>query len=161
MKTTWVIVADEAIARVLHRSPKHRLEPVQEFADPEAHARTADARRDAQGRRAAGSPPRGTGGQHGFAHGASATASAGADADREHLEAGAFARRIAEWLRYATLAGHFDELHIAAAPRFLGLLRKALHQETARRVVRTHDKDWVQVDNEDLLTRFFPEEAPH
>src|SRR5215217_4799589 len=48
MKTIWVVVADEAIARILCMPQKGgQLEPVEELTDPTAHASGSDLRRDA------------------------------------------------------------------------------------------------------------------
>jgi protein required for attachment to host cells len=157
-KEIWVLVADEAIARVLRRPASDgTLEPVHALTDPAAHSRERGFERDALGRRVGGSPARDAArsGHSGFAHPASATASAG-ESER-HLEAEAFARQVAAWLHEALLQKRFDELHIAAAPRFLGLLRKALSKQTAERVVQEIDKDWVQTDDAMLTRRLFPD----
>jgi protein required for attachment to host cells len=135
------MVADEAIARVLQRERGRRLETVRDFAHPAAHGRPADVLRDAHGRRAG-----------------NATVSAGTGDDVEYQEAEAFAREIAAWLEQKAQAGRYDALHVAAAPRFLGLLRKALKPATAKRVVKTHDKDWAQSNDAELLERFFADE---
>lgn len=159
MKSTWVLVADEAIVRVLRRpSNGGTLEPVHAMTDPDAHGRDADFRHDAVGRRTGGSSARfASGGQHGFAHGANATASA-ADTG-QHQAAAVFAKQVADWLHAACLQHRFDELHVAAAPRFLGLLRKAFSKQVTERVVREIDKDWVQTDDTVLTERLFPAPA--
>ncbi len=157
--TTWVLVADEAIARILHLpDAAAALEPVEELTDPAAHAKGADLRRDAEGRRA-GSATHGA--RQGTAHRlrgvASATTSAGEG--EQHLEAEAFARRVAGHLAQARQQGRFDSLRIAAAPRFLGLLRKALAPQVAAVVSDTLDKDLVHMDNRDITQRLFPAPA--
>jgi protein required for attachment to host cells len=117
-KTTWVVVADEAIARILRWNDSgDALEPVEELTDPDAHASGQDLRRDAYGRRAA------TGGVT-QRHGAGTTASAGEE--EPHQEAQAFARQVARHITQAWDQHRFDGLQIAAAPRFLGLLRQSL-----------------------------------
>jgi hypothetical protein len=94
-KTIWVLVADEAIARIL-RWPEQgdTLESVEELTDPAAHAKEGDFNRDAQGRRA-GVAPHGSrqNTPHRLRSTSSVTASAGEE-DR-HLEAQGFARRVA------------------------------------------------------------------
>jgi protein required for attachment to host cells len=154
-QTVWVMVADEAIARVLQRSDAGPLEAVHEMTDPSAHGKDADFRHDAHGRRAGGTGPRsGNAGRHGLSRPSSATASAGQSG--QHVQAEAFARQVAAWLQEAMNAHRFDALHIAAAPRLLGLLRKAMSSELSRLVVREIDKDWVQTDDADLVARMFP-----
>ena len=55
-----------------------------------------------------------------------ATVTASAGEDEQHLEAQGFARRVARHLGEAWREKRFDELRIVAAPRFLGHLRKEL-----------------------------------
>lgn len=133
-KTLWVLVADEAIARLLASTDGGPLVPAEELTDPDAHARGADLRRDAHGRR-----------------NANATSSAGLD--ETHQQAGVFARRVAERLAQARREQRYDELRIAAAPRFLGLLRKELAPQVAEVVTRELDKDLVHETEAQLATR--------
>jgi len=133
MRHVWVLVADEAIARILEKPVDGRLVPVEELTDPDAHAREAEFRHGPSGRR-----------------GSSATVSA-ADAER-HQHAQVFAERIADWLEERHREGRFAELHIAAAPRMLGYLRPSLAPTVAASVVRTLDKDLIH-ESEDALTR--------
>ena len=135
MKTQWIVVADEAIARILTwPEVGDELDPVEEMTDPDAHARKADMRHDAQGRR-----------------GGSVTASAGDDEERR--EASAFARRLADRLARALEEKRYDELCLIAAPRFLGLLRPLLSNGVAKAVGTTIDKDLVHESNADLAKR--------
>lgn len=154
-KTVWVVVADEAIARVLQWDPRHRaLHPVEESTDPAAHARAAEFHHDAAGRRASGSAsPVAPGG--GTRSPAGATASAGED--ERHLEAGVFAARVAGRLAEALRTGRYEELRIVAAPRFLGLLRKAMDPQVARVVTTELDKDMVHFGNAEIAAHLFAE----
>ena len=144
---TWVLVADEAIARLLEqpRDSGAPLTPVEELTDPDAHARHADLAADALGRRAGG----------GTLPGGNATASAGED-DALDQRAERFARRVAERLAEAHQQGRYDALRIAAAPRFLGRLRKALPPRVADCVCESQDKDLVHLDATALALRFAP-----
>lgn len=157
MKTIWVVVADEAIARILSwPETGGELQPVEEFTDPAAHAKGSELRDDAFGRRS-GSAAKSTG--HRLRGPATATASAGLD--EKHLEAEAFAARVAQHLAQAEQQGRFEELRIAAAPRFLGLLRKALPKPVARTVTVELDKDLVHDSNAALTERLFPSNDPN
>jgi len=141
--TTWVVVADEAIARVLERSEDGEvLEPVEELTDAAAHAKGEDLRRDAVGRRAS---PDGRG---------RATTSAGEDP--RHQEAQLFARRVAAYLSAALHKRRFDDLRLVAAPRFLGLLRSSLDAEVRRCVRVELDKDLVHLVDSEIEARLFP-----
>ena len=140
MKTTWTLVADEAIARILEQPEEGGdLVPVEELTDPDAHAREADMRHGPHGRRAGG----GMVGQ--------ATVSAG-DSER-HQHAQVFAGRIAERLAELQREGRFQALHVIAAPRLLGYLRKALHASVSALVVSEQDKDVVHESPADLTRR--------
>lgn len=142
-KTQWVVVADEAIARILAWPDRgHELQPVEELTDPTAHASGAELRRDAVGRRAAGV---------GRGH---ATSSAGAD---EHqVEAEAFARRVAQRLAECLQQRRFDALHVVAAPRFLGLLRKAFSPQLAAAVGHELNKDLIHQRNGHITSVMLP-----
>lgn len=144
--TTWVLVADEAIARLLEQPPDGAaLRPVEELTDPGAHAKHAELASDALGRRAGAD----------LRSGANATASTGED-DALDQRAERFARRVAARLAEARQQGRYDALRIAAAPRFLGRLRKVMPQQVSDCVCETQDKDFVHLDAADLARRFAP-----
>lgn len=63
---------------------------------------------------------------------------------------------MAAHLEAAWHRSEFDELRLVAAPRFLGLLRKQLHPEVAKRVTESLDKDLVHMVNSDITARIFP-----
>lgn len=147
MDPMWIVLADEGRARILEcREPGHQLEEVEELTDPGAHAGNADLRRDAYGRRSGGD----------IRMGGNATASAGEE-KLDH-EAELFARRVAERLSEAHRQHRYGQLRIAAAPRFLGRLRKAMDHEVSETVVGEIDKDWLQLDRRTLARRLFPEQ---
>lgn len=152
MKVTWVAVADEAVVRILQWSAKDRaLREVKTLTDPAAHATETELRRGAFGRRAGGLAARvGWGAK---TRGGSSTASAGESG--RHLRAAVFASHAADYLERALAERRFDELHLAAAPRFLGLLRKAMSPELASWIVSEVDKDLVHSSDADLAARFF------
>lgn len=161
MKTVWVLVADEAIARILQwPEVGDELESVEEITDPDAHANASDLRRDAYGRRAGAAPQGSRQGtqQHRLRGAASVTSSAG-EAD-QHLEAEGFAKRVAQHLSQALQQQRFDELRIVAAPRFLGLLRKTLDANVASRVTDEINKDLVHLENSDITQRLFQGRPP-
>lgn len=139
-KTIWVVVADEAIARILQWHPKEKkLNPVEELTDTAAHAKEADFRHDAAGRR-----------------GTSVTESA-ADSAR-HLEGQRFARRVSDKLQEGAQQGRFGALHLVAAPRFLGQLRQAIEgTPLAKLIADTLDKELVHESNEQIASRLFPQ----
>jgi protein required for attachment to host cells len=151
MTPTWIVLADEGRARMLARhEDEGDLVEVDEITDAAAHADNADLRRDAYGRR---TPPAGT---HSGMPGSN-TESAGEE-KLDH-EAELFARRVADHLTQAHRAHRFEQLHVAAAPRFLGRLRQHLDDEVRKCVVEEVDKDLLQLDRRELTLRFFPGRA--
>jgi len=113
MRTTWVLLADEARARFLELPDDGGdLREVDQMTHASSQADIADLRRDAHGRR----------GHNDLRMGGNATASAGED--ELHREADLFARRVAERLSQAQQSQRYAELRVAAAPRFLGHLRQ-------------------------------------
>jgi protein required for attachment to host cells len=154
-RTPWVLVADEALARILSRPQEGGdLEDVEALTDPAAHGKEADFERDAAGRRA-GVAPQGSrqNTPHRLRGTASVTASAGED--DQHLEAQGFARRVARHLGDAWREKRFDELRIVAAPRFLGHLRKELDAHVAAAVSGELNKDLIHEGNSDITRRLF------
>jgi protein required for attachment to host cells len=158
-KNTWVVVADEAIARILAgTSDTGELHSVEEITDPDAHAKGAEFRHDAEGRRAGGTA-HGAGQQGGARQSGQATVTSAAGEDDRHQEAGRFARRVADHLSEAWQQKRFDDLKLAAAPRFLGLLRKSLSPQVAQLVSESLDKDLVHLGNQDIAQRVLPAQA--
>ena len=158
-RIVWVLVADEALARILQRAEVgHELEDVEALTDPTAHDKEGDLHRDAFGRRS-GSATHGArqNTPHRIRGTASVTSSAGED--QQHLEAQTFARRVAQHLAEALQQKRFDELRIVAAPRFLGLLRKELDAHVSATVSEELSKDLIHADNAELTRRLFPEPA--
>lgn len=145
MTTQWIVVADAAVARILARpSPDADLQEVEQLDHPAAHASNAALRRDAYGRRS---------GDGDLRTGGNATSSAGLD--EEHRESIGFADRLADRLHEALQQKRFDELRIAADPRFLGHLRKALSPQVAAVVKEEINKDLVHEDLRALTQRLF------
>lgn len=145
--TEWILVADEAIARILAPGRGDTLAPVEEIANPDAHLREAQLSRDAGGRRVGGNP-QGARVASSARMGATATASAG-ESER-HKVAEDFAREVCKHLTQALQHQRFETLRIVAAPRFLGLLRKHLDAACSARVTATLDSDLVHLSGEDI-----------
>jgi protein required for attachment to host cells len=152
--TGWVVVADEAIARILVTDDDNpgALRAERALTDPAAHAREGQLDPHDRGRRSgvvsseSGQPAgRNSGG------GASLVASAGEE--DVLLEAKSFARRVADTLAEACREKRFDELTIIAAPRFLGLLRKELDASVQEKVVCELDKDLIHESDADIAAR--------
>ena len=146
MKTTWILVADEAIARILEkpRKPGSDLVPVEELTDPDAHAREGELHHGPHGRR------------NGAGGGANSQATVSAGDTERHHRGQLFAARVAQRLLDLRREKRFDELHVVAAPRLLGHLRTAMHADVSNVVVDSLDKDLIHESNADLARRLFP-----
>lgn len=62
-------------------------------------------------------------------------------ADAHDVEEARFATETAEELRRAALAGEFEKLILVAPPKTLGQLRKSIHKEVEKRMIREVAKD--------------------
>ena len=145
MPRTWVLVADEGIARIYERPASGGdLEDVEQLTDAVAHADRADLRRDAYGRRAGGDPRMG------------GNVTSSASDDELHREGALFAARVAERLAEALQQKRFEALHVVAAPRFLGQLRKAFDRHVSGCIVGELAKDLIHADRRELTLRLFP-----
>jgi protein required for attachment to host cells len=143
MQTNWLIVADEAVAHIFQwQGASRRLEEVETLTHPAAHSQEADLRRDAHGRIS------------GHAARPMTSVATSASLDMVHGEAIQFARRVAERLGRAQTEDRFQQLIIAAAPRFLGLLRQELAPQVTAKIKEDVDKDLVHEKREDLERRF-------
>jgi protein required for attachment to host cells len=125
---TWILVADEARARVfeaergdavlvevadfIHDAGRHH--PQERFADrlPRAHDSMGSARHAIE-----------------------------PHTDAEMIEAQRFARRLGDVLEVARNEQRYARLIVLAAPRFLGTLRETLGAQVAKLVVAEVDKD--------------------
>jgi protein required for attachment to host cells len=155
-RTVWVLVADEALARILRwDADSETLDDVEAVTDPAAHAKEGDFQRDSAGRRAGVAPQgsRQNTQQHRLRGTSSITASAGEE--DQHLEAQSFARRVAAHLAAALQQKRFDELRVVAAPRFLGYLRKELDAHVKATVSDELSKDLIHEGNGALAKRLF------
>ena len=143
MQTNWLVVADEAVAHIFQwQGAERRLVEVETMTHPAAHAQEADLRRDAQGR------------QSGHAARQMSSVTSSASLDAEHGEAIVFARRVAERLAQAHSDGSFQRLKLAAAPRFLGLLRQEMTPQVGAVIEDELPKDLVHESRNDLERHF-------
>tara|TARA_R110002124_G_scaffold50117_7_gene146209 strand:+ start:2592 stop:3038 length:447 start_codon:yes stop_codon:yes gene_type:complete len=134
MGRIWILVADRAHARLYLRGKRwDQLEQLENHEHPQGRAHEGDLvtdegaavmQRGGQGQRRDTQPE------------VSAT---------EH-EAQVFAHELTDRLRQARLGQEMDSLVLVAAPNFLGLLRKALDDQTRKCVIHEIDKDLTQHD---------------
>jgi protein required for attachment to host cells len=129
MQTIWIVAADNSRAKVFQvRDASHEVDAIQEFSNPEARTANRQLVSDAQGRFAGkGTNERG----HTIAPHLTAV---------EH-ENVVFAKTVADFLNKARAERRFDKLHLIAAPKFLGLLRKEMRPEVQKTVAQEIPKE--------------------
>ncbi len=139
---TWIVVAESSRAKIYELNKRH--EPLRELADlvhPEARLHETAITADMPGRNVAGD-------------GISRHALADPTPAGEY-EAAEFAREVADYLERGRNEGKFERLMIAAAPGFLGQLRKAMSGALRQHVIKEIDKHLLRVDAEMLKAYFF------
>jgi protein required for attachment to host cells len=129
MTSSWVVVADNAVARIYEQQDGGELRLVAEFSNPTAHARTRELGCDRPGRRV-----------DGFGH-RHALGSERDDPKRHALSARM--REIGRYVDDAHSGGRFAALTLVAGPRVLGVLRDALSPACRDAVTRVVRKDLV------------------
>lgn len=137
MAKIWVVVADEARARVFCTS--NSIEPLQElktFTLPESRLQEQQLVTDKQG-----SASNGTGqGRHGVAE----------KSGQKEKYATRFAKELAVYLEQQRQQKNFVKLFIVAAPHFLGLLRKQLNKNVTELVALEIAKDLSMQEANDI-----------
>lgn len=126
-KTTWVVIADGARARILaNAGPNTGLVPVPGTARSQPTPKTSDLGSDKPGRSFSS---------------VGDSRSAVDNSDWHAFEKQKFAHEIAGLLDAACTAGDFDALVVVAPPETLGELRHSLHAATRAKVTGELAKD--------------------
>lgn len=132
MKTTWIVAAESARARIFRQDrPRGPLLEQQDLVHPESTLHGRDLADDRQGRTFDRSRE---GGRHAMEPGK----------DPKTVEAEAFARELATLLQSARSRGDLDDLVLIAPPQFLGLLTGCLDDQTRALVSRRINKNLVR-----------------
>ena len=133
----WFLVADAARARIFETTGKNTaLTELMDLADPNARISQTELASDEPGRQATAGGP----GTHGMQEKITPR-------EQEDIR---FAAEIMDQLQESLNSGSFDELYIAAAPHFLGLLRNALPDVVAARVRGDMDKDLTRLGEAEI-----------
>ena len=136
MSNTWVLVADSSCAKFFEAdSEADTFNEVIDLLHPESRMHEQKVTSDLPGSHA------GVGGsRHGFE---------GQTGIKEH-EAVNFAREIDAQLETGRNTGQFNRLVVAAAPAFLGVLRKNISPNTAKLITHEINKDLVKFSVREL-----------
>ncbi len=143
MTKMWIVVADEAKARIL--SLEKLTEPlveIQTFNSEEATKRDQDIVSDKSGTSYDSSGQ----GRH----------SMGDRNEQKEQYAIRFAKEISECLEKNRLLNSYTKVVIIAAPHFLGLLRKTFSKEVSEMISLEVDKDLTMKDNK-IIREYLPQ----
>ena len=137
MKSTWIVVAESARARILTKSGRGgKLQEFEDFSHPESRMHATELSSDLPGRTFDSHGE----GRHGMEQ----------PTDPKEQEAQAFAVEIARRVDRGRREGSFDSLILIAAPKFLGRLRSELSKPTRDALIGELDKNLVEADDETL-----------
>ncbi len=146
MNTTWVLVADSSRARIFTAtSAIASLEEIETLAHPEGRLHEQDITSDLPGRSF-------------DSHGQGRHAM-GAKVEPKQQEQIAFARRLCDRIERARDQGDYKQLILVTTPALLGLLRKQMSSDTAKRVTHEVVKNITQLSAEQIR-QHLPERLP-
>lgn len=142
MCASLVVVAESSRARIFTmENPNTPLTELQDMLHPEGRAHTHNLTSDLPGR----SFDRQGQGRHAMQD----------PVDVKEQEALVFAEQLADFINTKFGERGMDRLYIAAAPHFLGHLRKKLGDEAKRHIVRQLNKNLVTMDEAEIRRHLF------
>lgn len=137
--STWILVANQAEAKLFGAHNQFRdIALVEAFEHPTGRLHEGDLVTD---KGAAVFQSTGKGQQRGT----------GAEVEATEQEAKVFANGLAERLRDGRLENRFEKLVLVCAPAFLGHLREAMDDATAKLVVDEVDKNLAEQPPKDVV----------
>lgn len=137
MKSTWIIVAESARARIFTVSGiGGKFQEVADLSHPESRLHDRELSSDLPGRTF---DSRGDG-RHAMEQ---AT-------DPKEQEAQAFATEITQQIDRGQREGNFDSLVLVAPPKFLGRLRSKLSKSARNALIGELDKNLVETDTKTI-----------
>ena len=156
MPTTWILSANAGRARFFSESdPSEPLQEIEDMVNSAVQLRTSESETDRLGPTSAA----GSGHNIGMGQGASLSHNAQAGAPNKQYEPNQtpaeratemFAKDVAAYLLKAQQEGRFQRLMVAAAPEFLGVLRKELHQQVSQAITAEFNKDYTHSNAQQL-----------
>jgi protein required for attachment to host cells len=146
MKQTWILVADNARARIFTAAtPSSPLEEIEDLTHTAGRLHDREMTTDLPGKIKSTD-----GGGHAFEQ----------PTDPKKHEADSFALQVAQHLEVAHNANKFKQLLIIAEPSFLGLLRSHLSDQVKKLVSFELDKNITDQNATDIRNHL-PEYLPH
>ena len=142
MCSALVVVAESSRARIFAmENPNIPLTEIRDMVHPESRAHAQELTSDLPGR---------SFDSHGQGRHAMEV-----NVDVKEQESILFAEQLADFINSECSGQKADKLYIAAAPHFLGLLRKKLDDATKRHIVRQIDKNLVTMDEAEIRDHLF------
>ena len=146
MEITWVVVADQARARLFSASDQRgALEEVEELVNPEGRLHDRDLNADSPGRAFDSMGE----GRHAM----------GKHHSPKEQEAMRFAQEVGKRLATGLHDGAYRHLIISASPHFLGLLRESLSERVAQSIVLELHKELTALSADEIRAHL-PERLP-
>lgn len=140
-REAWIVVADDAYARIFRLENHRNLEEVETLVHPESRLREQDLVSDRPGRT--------------FESHTVARRSLGQTISPKKQEAIVFAKLVANYLNEAVASGKCVKFYLAASPSFLGLLRPQLNKATTKLIESEINKEITHLDKKEICD-FFP-----
>ena len=139
MEATWIVTANTGRARIFADAKgADKLEEINDMVNDAVRLRTQDTETDRLGPTSATQSIHNTGG---------ATPNKQYEPHQTPAEhqSELFARSLCDYLLQGHQQNRYNRLTLAAAPQFLGLLRKMLDPQVSKLVTVELDKDYTQV----------------
>jgi len=131
----WILVTDVSRARLFAQEGRH-VDEVGDFIHAEGSLPVRALVSDQQGRRGTGLFDR-----PGLSQ----------STDPKEVEAWKFAQKLAGMLKHGLDVNEYDSLILVAPPHFLGILRKTLDHQVAKRLTTSLDKNFIDLKPPKLL----------
>lgn len=137
---TWILLCEASRARLFSHDERGQFIELSAYAHPGSRVHGHDMVSDRPGRRSEAP------GHHGGLSPA---------AEPREVEAQRFAISLAAMLKHGLNSHAYDELVLAAPPRFLGLLRNALDDQVTARIAATFDKNLIALEPREIEHRIY------
>ncbi|WP_031432754.1 host attachment protein [Methylomarinum vadi] len=143
MHKTWIIAAESSQARFFTvPSKKEPLEELPEMLNPASKIHESELTTDLPGRTVTSGP---TGNKHAMEPHTSPKEQATIT----------FAKQIAEKVEKARVQGELEQIILVCPPKFLGLLRDNLSDQSKKMVIKSLDKNLVSHSEEEIRKQLF------
>lgn len=142
-KTTWIVVANNAQARIFRLVKFPKIEEFAALEHPESRLQNHELVSARPGRTAQKGGTR----RHAYE----------AESDPHQLEMDKFAQQVSHYLKEAHQKKEFSRFYLFASPSFLGLLRQHMDPQMQEAIIAEIPKDMVRQQQSDIEEHLFEE----